>query len=845
MTKKCLIISNGPVPTPENTKVEGGGLRCWGLAKGITANKSNIKVTVAYNESYKQDSFTDKFEDIDIALWNINTVSELLAGFDTVIVSYCMGDLSTMVANTLRPDQQLILDCYVPIYVEASARETNDLANEYYAFSGDVGRWAEVLKRGDYFLCASEQQKNYYFGVLSAVGKINPATYGQDLIGIVPYGIYEKPEAIAKSTPVTDRVGKKVKKILWFGGIYPWFDLRNLVKAAAQVNEETPVTLTIVGAKNPFNNHPDFIRRYEELESFIASDKKFQDVVHIQDWVNFDDRADWYLDSDLVVVINKIGDENKLAWRTRLVDFMWASLPVVTNGGDPLGEQLLANNAAARIMGLESQDISKAINELLVNAKTMEVMRKNMSSLKKQYYWDVVTKGLVKIIENHIRPNDVEKFGIIQIESPSNTTRTRINKLIIKAKKVPAYAKKHGLGTTFRTLTTTVEGKFKTKVGKKRESKVLFFSHQLDNSGAPFVIIDTLQFLKQKYSDLPLEFHTFNPTHPDNIRRLNRLGVKPFIHVTKDIGFEFVKGDVAIFNTVAFSQLLRDSIYSSLEKNIANKMIWYIHEDEPELQFDTHERARIKRLLDNDRLVIFIAAIQTARNYRLFFDNDKNIRIQDHKVITDKKFHRVLKPDEFNELRFILPGTVSDGRKGQMPLLYAFAAFKKFYYDKQPDIYRDFTLTYVGMYSDFLSRQILNHAEKALGKHFTSIGHVTHERCLELDFESNITLCYSMRECLPLFVFEGMITGHPILRNDSSGVDEQLRDGINGYLLKSNDFWSIVDTLEQIHNKNITSNKDLAKMSKESYKIAKELEEKTYDGIALEIKQSYNSTSKV
>ena len=133
--KSCIILSQGPVPTPEHTKVEGGGLRCWGLAKGLRANDPTLKLTVAYHDSYKKEPFTDSHEDIAITTWDIESLAELLAEYDSVLVSYCMGPLSVKVVDVIRPDQQLILDCYVPIYVEVSARDTNDLDSEYHAFN--------------------------------------------------------------------------------------------------------------------------------------------------------------------------------------------------------------------------------------------------------------------------------------------------------------------------------------------------------------------------------------------------------------------------------------------------------------------------------------------------------------------------------------------------------------------------------------------------------------------------------------------------------------------------------------------------------------------------------------
>jgi glycosyltransferase involved in cell wall biosynthesis len=832
MSKKCIILSQGPVPTPEHKKVEGGGLRCWGLAKGLKANDTDMQVTVAYHESYKKEEFTDFHEDITVATWDVDTLPELLSQFDSVVVSYCMGPLSVKTVDCLRPDQQLILDCYVPIYVEVSARDSDDLDREYNAFHSDLGRWAHVLRRGDLFLCASEAQLKYYKGVLSAIGRINPATYGEELIIIAPYGIY-RDEPSPTEKPITKITqDDSVKKILWFGGIYPWFDLRNLVDAVALLNKKVPAKLIIVGAKNPFNDHPDFVRPYDELIEHIES-KKLGDMVILQDWVKFEDRANWYLDSDLVVVINKIGEENELAWRTRLVDFIWANLPIITNGGDPLGETLLGENAAAQLGSLEPESIATKLAAVLTDPKRIQTMREQLKELKKRYYWDVVTQATAQHIKDHKIPKDRLLYGEFDASQSAPPVGRRLQllrakKAYGKAKLLPAYAKKYGVLNTYFTVRTKILSRA-MRLKPSTEPRIIFVAHQLDMSGAPFVFMDIAENVRQEYPKLPLEFHTFNPAHRDNIRRLNQLGIKPRIHLSKEIGLHYNKGDVVVLNTVAHTAVFKNSLFDALDAGIVNKLIWFVHEDEPELIFDPHDKKRIRKLLADNKLVIFAAAEQTVKHYQEFFDNQQNIRTQIYKFIVPEKFHKVREDDAFNKLSFILTGTIGDGRKGQLPILYAFKAFMDRFEAVDKKAYREFELVYVGLDNDFLSHQILKHAPKLLGQRFKHHGRVTHEQSSELMMASNVTICYSMRECLPLFVFEGMAAGHPILRNDSSGMKEQLIDGKNGYYLDSENFDQVVETLEKILNREKTPNKKLASMSASSYKIATDQAKNSYD----------------
>ncbi|MDB5167020.1 MAG: hypothetical protein JWN26_165 [Candidatus Saccharibacteria bacterium] len=830
--KRCIVLSQGPVPTPEHTQVEGGGLRCWGIAKGLVANNDGLEVTVAYHESYRKEKFTSNFEGVQVTTWNHVDIAKLISDYDSVVVSYCMGELSVEVANSVRPNQQLILDCYVPIYVEVSARESPDLEGEYRAFETDVEKWRHVLRRGDLFLCANPAQKNFYQGVLAAVGRINPVTYSDDMIMIVPYGVY-RDEPIAHNKPITKLLGgdrDNVLKIMWFGGIYPWFDVRNLADAVKEVNKTQPAKLIVVGAKNPFNKHPDFIARYDEFIEYVST-KEMKQYVVVQDWIDFNDRADWYLDADVVVVFNKIGEENKLAWRTRLVDFMWADLPVLTNGGDPLGEIMLSHNAAVKMDSLEAKDIASSIIKFLGNDKSkIAQLKSNMHEVKADFYWDTVTKELSRKIQQHSRAKDLEHIGIFSIATgKTKTARSPLGKVIAKSKKVPAYAKKYGYKATGLAIAELIRGNIGSRIlgGPTRKSPAyVFVSHQLDMSGAPFIAIDMA--LEFKASGKSVEFYTYLPTHNQNFAKLNKAGIKPHVMMNKDMVPSFIQGDTVILNTVAHSEVSKEAVFSGAETGKLKQIIWYLHEDDPELLFRPDEQKRIKKMLASGKIKLLVPAHKIWKNYVKYFETEQNIILQPYKHTVPQKYKRVLKAKDFEDkLTFNLPGTVGDGRKGQLPIFYAFVQFYETYYKPHPENYRDFELVFVGVSTDFLSRQILDHA-RALDGHFSTYGKVTWIQNLDIGAKANFTICYSIREALPLFVFEGMAAGHPILRNDSSGMEEQLFPGKNGYLLDSDDYDQVVKTIESVLNKDTTSNAMLAAMSAYSSKIALRQENNSY-----------------
>jgi glycosyltransferase involved in cell wall biosynthesis len=838
-SKRFLIISHGPVPTPEHDHVEGGGLRCWGLARGIRANSGNLEITVAYHEVHRKPDHTSEADGIRIGTWDHNTIGSLAREFDSVLISYCMGEHAVRLVRGLRRDQQLILDCYVPIFTEVSARDSSELMREQAEFVRESRFWTEPLRRGDYFLCAHRAQELYYRGVLSAMGRINPLTYGRPMILAVPYGIY-RDQPRAGDRPISRLVGEgPVKKILWFGGIYPWFDARGLVDAVARVNRRVPARLVIVGARNPFNFHPDLLAKYQELAEYVRR-PEYRDLVIMQDWVHFNRRADWYLDADLVVTLNRSGEENALSWRTRLVDYTWAGVPIATNGGDPLGEQLIAAGAAARFTSLEPEAMARTLGALLEDEEALRSLRENLDAFKRSLYWDVVTEPLTRAIEGGARAADL-LIDVADDPPPGQAPGRRAAKLaraVQLARKVPGHLRKHGVRATAAVMRQFLARRLRIHAPERPESRprIVVLSHRLDLSGAPYVLVDVLAHMVDRGLRDHIRLFTYQPVHVSNIERLAGLGLQTTLLPHADVVPPLVPGDVVLLNTTGFTPNVKEALLAALERGVVKKLFWYVHEDLPERIFSDAETATIRRLGAQGKVGISTQSRRACRRYSRHFGME--ILLEPQCVDLPGEYHLVRDAGDFETLRFIMSGTFLDGRKGQHAVLYALAACYRQYFEPQPASYREFTLTFVGVEDDWYSRQVVLH-RRILGDRVVIHPKIPREACLELIREANVSICYSQSETGPISLVEGMLAGHPILRNDCSGVDEQLEPGRNGFSLETEDFWQVVETFERMLNRRKTSNEQLAAMSARSHAIVLTQRDNRYESLIARIRSAF------
>jgi glycosyltransferase involved in cell wall biosynthesis len=187
--------------------------------------------------------------------------------------------------------------------------------------------------------------------------------------------------------------------LLWFGGVYPWFDIGCLLEAVKLLSEKHAVGLVIVGAKNPYVDHPDFEKSYERMMKMIE-DPAIRALVQVVDWVPFHERGNWYLDADLICFANQPGMENLFAWRTRVVDYLWTRTPLATNGGDPLSEEMIAAGAAVRIDATNPAVLAATLAATLVNATKLAAMRQAADAIREKYLWKSAIRPLAEVVRD-------------------------------------------------------------------------------------------------------------------------------------------------------------------------------------------------------------------------------------------------------------------------------------------------------------------------------------------------------------------------------------------------------------------------------------------------------------
>jgi glycosyltransferase involved in cell wall biosynthesis len=412
---KVLVISPDTVPAP-GVLAAGPGIRYWQISRSLAADYGH-RVTLAV----PQEDFAGQAEGIDrTAGWELANVAELAAAHDCVVMPHVHSGLSTVYRQTVDPAVPTAVDLYDPVLIENIGLQPSSDAGAD-SFAGYLSGVVPALKRGDYFVCANERQRYYYLGVLNALGRINPLTYGDNILGLVPFGVDAEAPAKTRTVMRGPVVDPHDRIILWFSGIYPWFDAYTLIEAMPAVLEKVPTAkLVIMGGRHPRGHAPDgeFLRTRKRAEQLNLMDSS----VIFMDWQPYEDRANWYLESDLAVTTHKQSLETELSHRTRVIDFLWGGLPVITSTGDAVGEMLEARGCGLTVPPGDSRGLADKIITVLDNENKREEMSRLAKLTAGELTWKAVIRPLAefcaapRIAADRLRPQSAVMTAVDTLE---------------------------------------------------------------------------------------------------------------------------------------------------------------------------------------------------------------------------------------------------------------------------------------------------------------------------------------------------------------------------------------------------------------------------------------------
>jgi glycosyltransferase involved in cell wall biosynthesis len=381
-------------------RMAGPAIRSWEFARSLSTHFSTTLVA--------PDISTDGAEDFQLLpfayddLSSLDRLEEHLCRQADVVIS--SGHLAAKLPFLCDLPIPWVADVYIPTPVESLAYHvTSDPSLQVKAYEAAWQSTRTLARHADFFICASERQRDFWLGVLTALGRLRPGLYAEDpdvrnLIDVVPFGCSASPpqaRSVLKGQWPGIEPGDRI--ILWGGGVWNWLDPITLIRAMPQVLRRHPeARLLFLGADHPDSVRVPQMKRAQEARSLSRSLGLEDSSIFWGDWVPYEERGAYLLEADLGVSLHRRGLEAHLAFRTRLLDAIWAGLPMVLSPGDVLGEELVRRDVGY-IVGYGAVDeVAETIVGLLDEPHPRAARRQAFEDLREAFTWQRVVEPLVR-----------------------------------------------------------------------------------------------------------------------------------------------------------------------------------------------------------------------------------------------------------------------------------------------------------------------------------------------------------------------------------------------------------------------------------------------------------------
>ena len=414
-------------------RMAGPGIRAWNIAREL-ATEHEVRLVSLTNAELTDPAFS--IEQADSA-----DIEDLVEWCD---IFFFQGWVMGGQACFEREDRIFVADVYDPMHLEQlEAAKDDGPHNRRVAVLGATEVLNEQLRRGDFFVCASEKQRDFWLGHLASLGRINPVTYDFDpslrsQIAVVPFGIPDHPPERTRSAikGVIDGVGPDDPVILWGGGVYNWFDPLTLIRAVDQLRARIPnVRLVFLGMRHPNVEVPEMRMAVEARR--LAADLGLvgSTVIFNEEWVAYEDRQNYLLDADVAVTTHLHHIETEFSFRTRVLDYLWAGLPTVATSGDSLADLIEHEGLGLTVAPGDVDGLAEALFRLLEDDTFAADCRANVADVRSRFAWSVALRPIVEFCRRPVRSPDlasgyIDAGGFVSQEHGRESAWVRYSRVV-------------------------------------------------------------------------------------------------------------------------------------------------------------------------------------------------------------------------------------------------------------------------------------------------------------------------------------------------------------------------------------------------------------------------------
>jgi len=392
--RRILVVSGDILPLP-GLPTTGAGLRAWGLGKGLESRGHEVTYLMPRRAVTEQD-VADK-----VILYDSDDLHEIITGLSPDVVVFQHWPTLGAVPELEVP---VVVDLHGPVLLEAMYQDRPDFE--------DLKRLkVETLAKADFFTCAGELQRNYFYAWLLMSG----VDLRDDVVAVIPVSLSPDlpPHRFAEETTFV------------YGGVYlPWVDpTLGLEVLIESLERNRKGTLKFFGGIHGFLALP--IGKYKRLEERLKTSER----VEVCGMIPHDRLVSEYTQAHAAFDIMARNPERELAFTTRTVEYLWCGLPVIYNNYAELASYIERYRAGWLVDPDNDGDIAQAVDDVLhCPDKVAEYGANAQRLVREQFTWDKTIEALHAFCSapsKRVRPRSVF------LEEPTPVARRQ--SLLVKA----------------------------------------------------------------------------------------------------------------------------------------------------------------------------------------------------------------------------------------------------------------------------------------------------------------------------------------------------------------------------------------------------------------------------
>lgn len=421
--RRVLVIT----PDTLGERMAGPAIRAWEISKAL-CDRADVRLVSTVSAAREAADFSVSHAD-DAHLHGH------VAWADVVVVQ---GHILRSHPWIKDRDNIIVADIYDPMHLEQMEQGKDLGPEDRDAVAADtVEVLNDQIERADFMVCASEKQRDFWLGHLASLARINPATYDVDpslrsLLDIAPFGVNDTPAVQLRHAikGTVDGISATDKVVLWGGGIYNWFDPLTLIRAIAKLATAHPeLRLFFLGAGHP-NPHVPAMKMSTQARALSDQLGLTDKVVFFNtDWVPYEERANYLLDADLGVSTHFEHLETAFSFRTRILDYLWASLPIVSTDGDTFAEWIRSEQLGEVVPPEDIDALASAIETVVYDERKNKTYVQHVATFATTMTWSTTLERLVDFCLNPAPAADRTTGFKSEREQTRDSLETRIQGL--------------------------------------------------------------------------------------------------------------------------------------------------------------------------------------------------------------------------------------------------------------------------------------------------------------------------------------------------------------------------------------------------------------------------------